>query len=314
MNIFKSLFSGNKSEDPKKEENKNFNILKYDGIRAMHIGKTKYAIRCFEEAVAIKDDTETLSLLAKAYSVDEDFNKAISTYEHLLSTTPNDTNNYLSFASILYMQEKYEYMNEICNKAIAIDDKNATLYYLSSKAYIGQKNDIMAIAMLTKAITLKEDYEEALLSRAETLKRMGQLNDGMKDIETILGQNPDNENALLLKGEILISQKNNPEAIETLKIVLELNPFNENAYLLLGGLYETDKNIESALRIYNEAIDINPTFIKAYKERGRIKLINGDKNGSVEDMKKVMELSPKESEKIDGEYNNYDNITKNVPW
>ena len=50
MGLFSSLFGGNK----KTEEEKNFDILKYDGIRAMRIGKLAYALKCFEEATAIK--------------------------------------------------------------------------------------------------------------------------------------------------------------------------------------------------------------------------------------------------------------------
>ena len=52
MGIFSSLFGGNK----KTEEEKNFDILKYDGIRAMRIGKLTYALKCFEEATAIQED------------------------------------------------------------------------------------------------------------------------------------------------------------------------------------------------------------------------------------------------------------------
>ena len=43
---------------------RNFEILKYDGIRAQRMGKLPYAIKCFEEAVAINDELETLSLLS----------------------------------------------------------------------------------------------------------------------------------------------------------------------------------------------------------------------------------------------------------
>ena len=37
MGIFSSLFGGNKT--PEENKAKNFDILKYDGIRAMNIGK-----------------------------------------------------------------------------------------------------------------------------------------------------------------------------------------------------------------------------------------------------------------------------------
>ena len=69
MGFFKSLFGGNNTPETEKEKNdkKNFEILKYDGIRARHMGKLPYAIKCFEEAVAINDEMETLTLLANAY-------------------------------------------------------------------------------------------------------------------------------------------------------------------------------------------------------------------------------------------------------
>ncbi|HIY37183.1 MAG TPA: hypothetical protein H9972_10775, partial [Candidatus Paraprevotella stercorigallinarum] len=69
MGFFKTLFTG-KSDSPQetkqKNNDRNFDILKYDGIRALKIGKTSYAIRCFREALNIKSDIETISHLATA--------------------------------------------------------------------------------------------------------------------------------------------------------------------------------------------------------------------------------------------------------
>ena len=77
---------------------------------------------------------------------------------------------------------------------------------------------------------------------------------------------------------------------------------------------ETKKDFDKAIGVYDEAIEINPNFAQAYHERGRIKLLKGDKDGSVEDMKKAMELAPETEGNISGQYNNYENMTKNVPF
>ena len=84
----------------------------------------------------------------------------------------------------------------------------------------------------------------------------------------------------------------------------ENNPFNEQAYLYLGQLYIGQKKMTEAIALFDEAIELNPNFAKAYHERGRAKLLNGDKEGATEDMKKELELNPKESEAFNGEYNN----------
>ena len=56
-NFFKSFFSG-KSETPESEkqknDQKNFEIFKYDGLRAQRMGRPDYAVKCFIEALAIK--------------------------------------------------------------------------------------------------------------------------------------------------------------------------------------------------------------------------------------------------------------------
>lgn len=66
MSIFSSLFGGNK--DTESQKKKDFDILKYDGIRAQRIGKLTYAIKCFKEAIEIQEDLETMSHLATAYT------------------------------------------------------------------------------------------------------------------------------------------------------------------------------------------------------------------------------------------------------
>ena len=85
MGIFKSLF-GREAEQPEeakdKSKERNFDILKYDGLKAMKIGKTGYAIRCFNEALAIQEEFETLNYLALVYIQENDTTEAIDTYLH----------------------------------------------------------------------------------------------------------------------------------------------------------------------------------------------------------------------------------------
>ena len=54
MGLLSALFGGKKPEDnqQEKQEQKNFEILKYDGIRARNMNQLDYAIRCFERLVS----------------------------------------------------------------------------------------------------------------------------------------------------------------------------------------------------------------------------------------------------------------------
>ena len=311
MGLFTTLFGGKKSAEEEKE--KKFDILKYDGIRAMRIGKLTYAIKCFEEATAIQEDMETMQHQANTYIRVNRMEDARRLMERMTELAPDQPEGFLSLASLCYMQEDYKAMNEACQKALTIDDKNPLTYFLSAKAGLGMNNGIQAIAMLTKAIMLNDEFTEAYQLRAEVLWSMRQAKDANEDIEKLLSMNPDDESALLLKAEILAVNDKEEETMELINQVLALNPFNEKAYLLKGSYFLAKQEFDKAIAIYDEALEINPNFAQAYHERGRVKLAKGDKNGSMEDMKRAIELAPENSANIDGEYNNYEQ-QKNIPF
>ena len=311
MGIFSSLFGGNKKTEDNKE--KNFDILKYDGIRAMRIGKLTYAIKCLEEATAFQEDLETMQHLVNIYKRVNQMDDARRLMNRMTELAPDQPLVFQSLASLCYMQEDYAGMNEACQKALALDDQNANHYFLSAKAAVGLKNGIQAIAMLTKAIMLNETFTEAYQMRAEILWAMRQAKDASEDIEKLLEMNPEDENALLLKGEILAVGGEEEQAMGLIDQVLALNPFCEKAYLLKGNYFLAQKEFDKAIEVYNEALEINPNFAQAYHERGRVKLAKGDKAGSMEDMKKAIELAPENGANITGEYNNYEQ-QKNIPF
>ena len=311
MGIFSSLFGGNKKTEDNKE--KNFDILKYDGIRAMRIGKQTYAIKCLEEATAIQEDLETMQHLVNVYIRVNQMDDARRLMNRMTELAPDQPLVFQSLASLCYMQEDYAGMNEACQKALALDDQNANHYFLSAKAAVGLKNGIQAIAMLPKAIMLNETFTEAYQMRAEILWAMRQAKDASEDIEKLLEMNPEDENALLLKGEILAVGGEEEQAMGLINQVLALNPFCEKAYLLKGNYFLAQKEFDKAIEVYNEALEINPNFAQAYHERGRVKLAKGDKAGSMEDMKKAIELAPENGANITGEYNNYEQ-QKNIPF
>ena len=311
MGIFSSLFGGSKSPEENKE--KNFDILKYDGIRAMNIGKLTYALKCLEEATAIREDLETMLHMANIHIRMNQLDKARAIVQRMTELAPQEANMHLTLANICYMQEDYATMNEACRQALTNDDQNPVAFFLSAKAAVGTGNGIQAIAMLTKAIMLNEEFAEAYQMRAEILWTMRQTKDTQEDIEKLLTLNPEDENALLLKAEILAVSGKEEEALELMDQVLALNPFCEKAYLLKGSYYLLKKEFDKAIAVYDEAIEMNANFAQAYHERGRVKLAKGDKQGSMEDMKRAIELAPEQSAHISGEYNNHE-PQRNIPF
>ena len=313
--FFKSFFLG-KTETPEeakaKNEKKNFDILKFDGLRAQRMGRTDYALSCFTQALAIEKEFETMSYLAQLYTQLSELEKAREILEEMAQMEPEIISTFFQLTHVCYMQEDYAAMKTNAQKAVELEKENATAYLWLAKAEHGLKDQMNTIAHLTQAIALKEDYTEALLQRAEELLSMQVYKEASEDIETILQQSPDDEAALLLKGRWAEATHQIAAAEESYKQVSELNPFNEQAYLLLGKLYISQKKLVEAIATFDEAIELNPNFAAAYHERGRAKLLNGDKEGSVEDMKKSLELNPREEAALSGQFDNqgekFDNV------
>lgn len=306
-NFFKSLFAG-KTETPeeekKKNEKKNFEIFKYDGLRAQRMGRPDYAMKCFKEALAIEEDFETLGYLSQLYVQTNEPEKAHEILNRMIELEPELTSTYLTLANVCHIEELYEEMATVAQKAICLEEDNAVAHYLLGKATQGAGDDIMTVAHLTKAITLKGDFTEARLLRAEALTKMQQYKEAMEDIDAILTERPDEEAAILLRGKVKEATGQEEEAQADYQSVADINPFNEQAYLHLGQLFITQKKIAEAIELFDEAIELNPNFAAAYYERGRAKLLNGDKEGSVEDMKKSLELNPKEGKNLSGQFDN----------
>lgn len=307
MGFFKSFFSG-KNESPesekKKSEQKNFEIFKYDGMRAQRMGRIDYAIKCFNEALKLQEDFETMGYLAQVYIQSNQLEKGREMLEKMCTLEKEHVDTFIALANVCYMMEDYPAMADAAQQAIRIEEGNAMAHYLLGKANNGQGDGIMSIAHLTKAIVLKEDFTEARLLRAEALVNMHQYREAMEDIDAILAQTPDEENALLIRGKIKEITGEPDAAQADYSQVIEQNPFNEKAFLYLGQLFIGQKKLTEAIALFDEALELNPNFAQAYHERGRAKLLNGDKEGSWEDMKKGLELDPQEAKNLNGQYDN----------
>ena len=305
-NFFKSLFSSKKEENSgqQKQDTKNFEIFKYDGLRAQRMGRMDYAIKCFQQALEIERDFETMNYLSQAYIQTNQLEEAKELLMEMIEAEPSYIDAYLVLGNVLYMLEDYKEMAAVAQKAVQTDPTNHLAFFLQAKACHKQQNDLMAIAYLTQALTQKDDFVEGYLFRAEILLDMKQLNEMKEDIEAVFKLDEENENARLLNGKWYAASGKAEDAEKEFRSVLELNPFNEQAYLTLGELMLAQNQLEEAINLYNDALDMNPNLSAIYRERGRAKLMKGDKAGSMEDVKKAMELDPKAEEAVNGHFDN----------
>ena len=276
MNFFKALF-GSKEEKPeekkKAEEEKNFDVLKYDGVRALRSGQADYAIRCFRHALGIREDLEVRDYLSQACIRADMLPEAYEQLLKIAEAQPGNQQVFIRMANVAYMMEDYTAMADACEKAILIDNGSAEATFLYAKACIGHGDTTNAIAMLTKAISLKPDYAEAYLLRGETRLKCGETNEADEDASHLMANYPESEDVLLLKARIEAAKGATGEAI---------------AY-------------------YGKVIDANPFNAEAYRERGQIRIATGDDANGNDDLKHADELEINKNDDADGQ-----NVEKKV--
>lgn len=268
MNFFKKLFGSQNTSEEVKEE-KNFDVLKYDGVRALRMQQFDYAAKCFVLALKLNaDDLECRDYLSQAYISLGDMQNAYTQLMAISAAQPDNVAVLLRMADVSYMTEDYAAMAEVCEKALQLDSENIMTYYLYAKAYKGQNDLNAAVAMLSKAIDLREDFDVARLLRGNVLLENNQTAEAALDADNLYQRIEENEDVLLLKARV------------------------EKA---LGNLKEAEE-------VYTKAIDFNPFLIEAYKERSEVRTALGDTAGAKEDQTRVDEMEqdiPQQTEGIE---------------
>lgn len=253
MNFFKKLFGGSDSEaaETQKEENKNFDVLKYDGVKALRQGQAEYAVKCFEYALDMKDDLECRDYLSQAYIHQGELANAYEQLAKMAEACPDNAPILLRMADVAYMMENYGAVSDACEKALLIDNTNPLTYYLYARACHGQGDSTNATAMLTKALTLNADYDVARL----------------------------------LRGEIYFEEKDYDNAAADSAVLLGRVEGNEDVLLLNARITEVTGKHAEALEAYGKVTDANPFCVEAFRERAAIKRELGDAEGAEADLK-----------------------------
>lgn len=261
MNFFKALFGG-KDENPEEkrqaEEAKNFEILKYDGVKALKIRQWQQAIRCLSHALSIREDLECRDYLSQALIQDNQLTAAYEELQKLHEAEPDNQEILQRMANVAFVMEDYGAMASSCEKALLISKDNPEIYYLYGRACMGQEDLTNAIAMFTKAISLNEDYGDAYLMRAGVMLQRGDVEAAEQDCQWLLERASSVEDVLILKAKVETAKDNHSEA----------------------------------LSYYDKVIEGNPFSIEGFTLRAELKKQMGDQQGAEEDLARLREINP----------------------
>ncbi len=307
VGFFKSLFAGTAGKErpedkvgeeaSEKERQRKFDILKYDGLKALKIGKTGYAARCFREALALQEEFQTLTYLAAACVRLQEPEEALAVYDRLAELDPGFKDTFLERARLYYGEKKPEQALEECSRALALDETDHRVYLLMARVYRQLDRQEDAVAACTKAAEQAEGKAEALLLRIELYVERNQPQEALEDARVLIALHPEEEGAYLLRGRAYEALKLPEKALEDYRQVIELDPFNEQGYLEAARVLIQEGQAETAAGLLDEAIEQLPGCVGVYIARAKTKEVLGDAAGSVADLKTAEELQQNDSER-----------------
>lgn len=295
-------------EEAKRQEERQFNTLRDDAVRAMRMGEAKYAAQCLEQALALRPgDLKATGYLAEALIRLQDFAAARPHLERLAEACPDNVEVRLLLAQAQGRTADFEGMKLTAAALLSDCPDEARAACLAGEAAHGLGDAFGAIAFLTQALALDERHTEARRLRAKVLADMGQWREVAEDTACLAEALPEDDEVLVMHGNALAACGDNEAAEAAYLRALEVNPFSSEAVVRLGRLYETTSRLDRALAMYDEAIALRPDFAEAYQLRGGVKHRLHDEAGAADDLKRALEMKPALAAELDGEYSNIEN-------
>ena len=270
MGFWKALFGGEEQspeQEKEQQEQKRFELLKYDGVRALKTGRLDIAESCLREALTMREDLEVRDYLWQLLVRLDRTDEALEHLKAMSEAQPDNVEVKLQMATVAYMKEDYALMEQVLEPLTSVSAESlqgdshlttAQAFYLMAQARWRQHDRQGATEWLTKAIAVYPEMGEAYLLRGQTLLEMGD-SDGAAADELWLEDNyGETEEVLLLKSAIEQVKGQQEQAIATLGRVLELNPFSQPALQRRAALRRTVGDEAGAEEDLQAARELNP--------------------------------------------------------
>lgn len=218
--------------------------------------------------------------------------EAISTLKKAIGLSPGHTGAMYQLAVILDELGRYEE---------AIEQYDAIVATKSKSKWVEKSRERLSI--LKKIVEKRERIE-----RARILLEEGDLEGALKEAEALVAEEEKNARAHLMLARIYLKEERLDDAIKSLKRAIEIDPSYWEAYLFLGQVYEAKKEYKDAQGIYRAIMReargtkeerearyrIKKVEIAVHFSRAKKYMKEGDLEGALNEMGKVLDLAPED--------------------
>ncbi|HNY97650.1 MAG TPA: tetratricopeptide repeat protein [Candidatus Pacearchaeota archaeon] len=148
---------------------------------------------------------------------------------------------------------------KVFEEALKLDPVNPVFYLEIGKLYLAQQDFPKAEEYFNKALSLKPDYADSLVQKANLLEKEGNMDEAIALAEEALKMNPyNNIDGVYNLARLYYNAGRISEAITRLNAIAEVMPNHSNALYSLGLAYTKIGERTKALRLFERVLNLNP--------------------------------------------------------
>lgn len=226
-------------------------------------------------------------------------NKALVNFKNTMKSYVQEDNWFDADSDLLKAKSQYylDFQNYISeNKSFKNDAIESAISYLNKgNNALNSENYLIAISNFNEALKLDPDLKEVYLGRSFAYASSNELDKALKDISVYTISFPDEPKGHLLMARIHAAKKNFEKSTMEYEKVIEINGNEYSLFDERGWIYiEMGKYME-AMKDFNKVVALQPQMVNGYFGRSRVKSELNDNIGEINDLKKVLEISPEHS-------------------
>jgi tetratricopeptide (TPR) repeat protein len=173
-----------------------------------------------------------------------------------------------SLGDLLRSVELYKDSLDCYQKAVELDQGNASTFFGQGVALGNLKRDQEALESFEKAIYLDPESVEAWRNRGAALGNLERDEEALESFEKAIDLAPESVLAWVNRGGSLNNLERYEEALESYQKALDLAPKSFDAWVSRGHTLRNLERYEEALEIYQKVIDLAPKSVDAWVNQG----------------------------------------------
>ena len=167
----------------------------------------------------------------------------------------------------------------------------ACAYNNRGRVYSFKRDYDRAIAEYDQAIKLDPSLAMAYSNRGESRFNKGDLDGAFADFDAAIKRDPNYAMAYANRGLVYYRKHDMAHALADYTTRIKLAP-DLLAYIDRGNVYRDSEQLDRAAADYGEAIRVAPTDARGWRNRGMIRLYQGDNKGGLADYDKALQYDP----------------------